>query len=76
MHIWTQLVYITIFVFKLYLSINIYICIYIYSYICKCVLGRKIEANIGNVRLANTVAFNLGSDSFVPLRIEGMKRFV
>jgi hypothetical protein len=33
--------------------------------------GKKIEANIGNVRLANTVSYNLGSDSFVPLRIEG-----
>jgi len=38
--------------------------------------GRKIEANIGNVRLANTVAFNLGSDSFVPLRIEGVSKNV
>jgi hypothetical protein len=33
--------------------------------------GKKIEANIGNVRLANTVSYNLGSDSFVPLRVEG-----
>jgi hypothetical protein len=34
--------------------------------------GRKIEATVGNVRLANTVQYNLGSDSFVPLRVEGM----
>ena len=33
--------------------------------------GKKVEANIGNVRLANTVSYNLGSDSFVPLRVEG-----
>lgn len=33
--------------------------------------GRKIEATVGNVRLANTVQLNLGSDSFVPLRVEG-----
>ena len=33
--------------------------------------GKKIEANVGNVRLANTVSWNLGSDSFVPLRVEG-----
>lgn len=33
--------------------------------------GRRIEAAIGNVRLANTANWNLGSDSFVPLRIVG-----
>ena len=33
--------------------------------------GRRIEATIGNVRLANTASWNLGSDSFVPLRIVG-----
>ena len=33
--------------------------------------GRKIEAAIGNVRLANTVNWNMGSDSFVPLRVVG-----
>ena len=35
--------------------------------------GRRIEAAIGNVRLANTANWNLGSDSFVPLRIVGEK---
>ena len=37
--------------------------------------GRKVEATIGNVRLANTVQMNLGSDSFVPLRVQGIVNF-
>jgi hypothetical protein len=37
--------------------------------------GRKIEASIGNVRLANTMASGMGS-SFVPLRVEGVDKNV
>ena len=37
--------------------------------------GRKIEASIGNVRLANTIASSTGS-SFVPLRVEGVGKNV
>lgn len=33
--------------------------------------GRKIEVAVGNARLANTLQYNLGSDSYVPLRLEG-----
>ena len=37
--------------------------------------GRKIEASIGNVRLANTMSSSMGS-SFVPLRVEGVGKNV
>ena len=33
--------------------------------------GRKIEVDVGNARLANTVQYNLASDSYIPLRLEG-----
>ena len=37
--------------------------------------GRKIEASIGNVRLANTMSSGMGS-SFIPLRVEGVGKNV
>ena len=38
--------------------------------------GRKIEVDVGNARLANTLQYNLASDSYIPLRLEGKVRTV